>query len=731
MTLDRPRLLRLRELSGGNPFYALELARGFAAGTLRLTAGEALPPSLESLVGARIAALPPDTIRLLATAALASNPTVELLERIHDPESPMASLEPAISAGVVIGPIRSDSAISFAHPLLASAAIAAVPPEAQGDIHRALADAVTDSVERARHLARSLVGPDASVADLLEAAAAEAARRGAPSVAADIVAVARRATPRDRHDDDLRRGAAEAQYSFEAGDADAAASLLDELIRLVPQGVGRARLLAQRARIAHFSDSVGAGVALLRAALEEAGTDPALRAGIEEGLAWGLMLMRTDLDEAVSHAESAARLAARVGDDALLAEALAASALTRAVVGRPGLPTMRRAVALEPATRGLRVLRHPSFALGYLLSCMDEFDEARAVFEDLRHRAADQGDESAVASILGHIALIEAHAGNLDAGGGLADEAHELAVESGQRPMQAAALARVALVHAIRGDEDRAREAAERSLRLSGGERFDPASPAAALARGGEVAIAAIGLLEVSLEHWEPAIRYLGPLSDHMLSAGVREPGELRFLIDEVETLVALGRLGEASERVALLGRMAERSRRPSALVTAALGRSLLAAGSGNPEDAIATIAAVSSAADALPLPLLGGRVRLTLGRVERRTRRRGAARATLQAARDQFRAFGASTWADAAERDLGRIGGRTSSPHELTPTEAEVARLVATGMSNKEVASALFVTPKAIEANLARIYAKRGVRSRTELARLMASEPTAAEPKA
>ena len=730
VTLDRPRLLRLRELSGGNPFYALELARGFAAGTLRLTAGEALPPSLESLVGARIAALPPETIRLLATAALASNPTVELLERVHDSDAPMASLEPAIAAGVVLGPIGSGGAVSFAHPLLASAAIAAVPPEAQRDIHRALADAVTDRVERARHLARSLVGPDARVGDLLEAAAKEAARRGAPSVAADIVAVARRATPPDRKDDDLRRGAAEAEYLFEAGDADGAASLLDELIGLLPQGVGRARLLAQRARIAHFSDNVGAGVALLRAALDEAGTDPALRAGIEEGLAWGLMLMRTDLREAVSHAESAARLASRIGDEALLAEALAAVALTRAVVGRPALPTMRRAVALEPATRGLRVLRHPSFALGYLLTCMDEFDEARGAFEDLRHRAAERGDESAVASILGHIALIEAHAGNLNAAGELASEAHELAVESGQRPMQAAALARIALVCAIRGDEDRARDAAARSLRLAGGEGFDPADPAPALARGGEVAIAAIGLLEVSLERWEPALRYLGPLSDHMLIAGVREPGELRFLIDEVEALVALGRLDEASARVTMLEEMAERTRRPGPRLTADLGRGLIAA-AGNPEDAIASLTAATSGADALPLPLLAGRVRLALGRVERRTRRRGAARSTLEAARDQFRAIGASRWDAAAERDLGRIGGRASSPHELTPTEAEVARLVATGMSNKEVASALFVTPKAIEANLARIYAKRGVRSRTELARLMASEPAAVEPKA
>jgi DNA-binding NarL/FixJ family response regulator len=134
-------------------------------------------------------------------------------------------------------------------------------------------------------------------------------------------------------------------------------------------------------------------------------------------------------------------------------------------------------------------------------------------------------------------------------------------------------------------------------------------------------------------------------------------------------------------------------------------------------------VAAAVPVAERLPLPLLHGRTLLALGRIERRGRRRAAARDTLTAARDRFRSIGAAAWTASAERELGRIGGRTSSGRELTPTEDSVARLVATGMSNREVAAALFVTPKAIEASLARIYAKRGVRSRTELAHLLAEE--------
>jgi DNA-binding CsgD family transcriptional regulator len=77
---------------------------------------------------------------------------------------------------------------------------------------------------------------------------------------------------------------------------------------------------------------------------------------------------------------------------------------------------------------------------------------------------------------------------------------------------------------------------------------------------------------------------------------------------------------------------------------------------------------------------------------------------------------MGARLWAGRARAELGRIGGRARSDG-LTPTEQRVADLVAEGRSNKEVADALFVSVRTVEANLTRVYAKLGIRSRTELA--------------
>lgn len=724
LTLDRPRLRRLHELSGGNPFHALELGRAFKRGSLSLGADEALPRDLQALVGDRVAALPAPTVRLLGIAALASGPSLDLLAAVASAEEPARTLAPAVEADVVRIGDGTHGEIEFTHPLLASSAIAALTPAERRDAHRALASHVTDPVERARHLSKSVEGTDEATAALLEVAAATAMARGAPTVAADLAGVARSTTPGDRAPDVLRRAAAEAEYRFEAGDSAGAASILDQLIAQLEPGPARAEFLAHRARITHFGDDVGAGVALLRAALAEAGPNIELRAGIEEGLAWGLMLMRVDLPEAAAHAASAARQALRIGDDALRAEALAATALTRLVIGRPASAPMAKALALEPATLGLRVLRHPSFALAYQLTCRDELDAARDVLTNLAARANERGDESAMATILLHRSLVEVLAGNTGAASSAATDAHELALENGQRPARAAALARLALVHAVTGDEAAARDAATASLRLAGGDDFDPARPAAALARGGELALWAMSLLGASLGHWADALRFASPLADHMLHAGVREPGEMRFLIDEVEALLATGDTGRAVGRVVVLEAMAVRTRRPSARVTAVIGRSLLRAEQGDLDGAAAALDPAVRSAERLPLPLLAGRALLALGRVQRRARRRAAARASLTAARERFENLGAASWAATAHQELGRIGGRTSSGTELTTTESEVARLVATGLSNKEVAATLFVTPKAIEATLARVYAKRGVRSRTELAHVMGTEP-------
>jgi DNA-binding CsgD family transcriptional regulator len=123
--------------------------------------------------------------------------------------------------------------------------------------------------------------------------------------------------------------------------------------------------------------------------------------------------------------------------------------------------------------------------------------------------------------------------------------------------------------------------------------------------------------------------------------------------------------------------------------------------------------------------PFERARSLLVLGRIQRRAKQKRLARSSIEQARDVFAELEALVWKDLAESELTRIGGRPPTPLELTPTEREVARLVAKGRTNREVADALFMSQSTVQANLKRIYAKLGVRSRTELAgRIQSAKP-------
>jgi DNA-binding NarL/FixJ family response regulator len=121
-------------------------------------------------------------------------------------------------------------------------------------------------------------------------------------------------------------------------------------------------------------------------------------------------------------------------------------------------------------------------------------------------------------------------------------------------------------------------------------------------------------------------------------------------------------------------------------------------------------------------MPLELGRTLLVKGQIERRLKRRKAARETLGEALGVFDALGAATWANRARAEVSRLSGKSPRSAGLTPTELRVAQLVAEGYSNKNVASSLFVTVKAIEKNLSSVYAKLGIDSRAQLIRLAAS---------
>ncbi len=169
-------LVRIEQASGGNPFYALEIARALGQPGAVVTPGEPLPipDTLGALVEARIGDLPPDTRAALLLAAVAAEPSLETLGRAN-PAAPRA-LDPALAAGIVAVDRHS---IRFSHPLLAEAVVALAGPDQLRGVHATLARAATSDDIRARHLAGATEGPDEDVAAALEAAAAQSRDRGA------------------------------------------------------------------------------------------------------------------------------------------------------------------------------------------------------------------------------------------------------------------------------------------------------------------------------------------------------------------------------------------------------------------------------------------------------------------------------------------------------------------------------------------------------------------------
>jgi DNA-binding CsgD family transcriptional regulator len=155
--------------------------------------------------------------------------------------------------------------------------------------------------------------------------------------------------------------------------------------------------------------------------------------------------------------------------------------------------------------------------------------------------------------------------------------------------------------------------------------------------------------------------------------------------------------------------------------------RALLAAAGGDLDAAYEELERTFELHEQLQEPLERGRSLLVLGALQRRSRKKRAARETLTRALAVFEELGAPLWSEKARAELGRIGGRAAAPGTLTPTEQRVAELIAAGRSYREVADTLFISPKTVQWNLSKIYRKLSVRSRAELAAKLGAEQTPA----
>jgi DNA-binding CsgD family transcriptional regulator len=239
----------------------------------------------------------------------------------------------------------------------------------------------------------------------------------------------------------------------------------------------------------------------------------------------------------------------------------------------------------------------------------------------------------------------------------------------------------------------------------------------------------ALGLLELGQGRPDAATPHFEVVATAFARGGVREPSVVLTGGDLVECLVRTGRRADADDALSTFEDLARRADRIGARAIAARCRGLMAddgAFEAPFEEALRLHRDVEA-------PFEEGRTLLCLGERLRRARRRADARVHLRAALDTFEALGAVDWAATARGELG-VTGETAAPRSgprsdaLTPQELQVALMVASGATNREAGSRLFLSAKTIEAHLGRIYRKLGVRSRTELAALVAHEGLGAD---
>jgi DNA-binding CsgD family transcriptional regulator len=707
--LSRGGIERVYEVSGGNPLYALELAR--------VMPSDGPPPpalplslSLQEMAESRLAGVSEELEEVLLAVAALARPTVELVRRVLGPESE-ALLDEAEDRGILE---RDGRRIRFTHQLLANAIHARATAARWREMHGRLSAVVPDLEERARHLAHARILPDALGA--LDDAAHYLRKRGAPAAAAELLELALGLGGGS----ELRVRAAE--HHLDAGDAVRAQALVTEAIPTLKRGDERAQALLLLAEIRYQDDSYPEARALLEQAHAEEGVSRRLRVMIDLRLAFVLCNLAL-VAEAEQPVRDALAGAEALRDDALRAQALALEAAVDFALGR-GVNEARlsRALTLEIAdVRTSSVLR-PSLVAALLYLWTARLDDSRLLLSGLCDRHAERGEEHELGWACYALVWLECLSGNLPAAGRAATEAFEQLAQLRTRNGRALALSARAQVAAYAGREEEARRNADEALTLFNWSGWQTAAwrPRATL-----------GFLDLSLGDYEAAAHRLGPAALSAVSTGLAAAvtwgGALSYG-DAVEALVGVGRLEEAELIVPLLERRGSSPGGAWPRGLAARCRGLMLAARGDLAAAEEMLEHSVTAHRNLPVPMERARGLLLLGRVQHRRRRRIAAKDTLEQALAIFEGIGSRLWAERAREEIDSIELPANGPDGLTPTEELVARMAASGSTNREVAKSMHVSPKTVELHLGRAYRKLGIHSRAELGAHMAVRIEAAE---
>jgi DNA-binding CsgD family transcriptional regulator len=690
--------------SRGNPFWALQISASLDSSDTEV------PPLARTLTDRLSRSLSAGAAEVLAVVAAAGRIGLsDTLAVLDDLDDPAAAVDAAVLAGVVV---EAGDRLSAAHPLIAAAAVESLPPVRRAQLYRRLA-AASPNPERYAQFAALAAGPgsDQAVAAALDVAAAAAHARAANAAAAQFAVQAVAFTPDSDEGPLVRRRVRAAEMLSLASDLERALQHLETLDtdRLMTADLERALPLlldttdlvrGDAAATVIITRTVGAEGAAL-----PTGTDPRRRAlvlALASDVIYGIQRGKRDAAlQAISSAEAAGPVAAASLHRALLnlfmAKAVAAEGLDYEVLDR--------ADGLEASLAELR-LYDTADAYRTWARYVEDLDSARTALQRCISRASDIGDDYDLTTFLSYLAMTEVLAGDYGAAAAAVDAAATTAAWH-DWPLLAWHLEPRCELLIVAGDLDGALRLADEHL--PGDDSMSLVARYKAACVRGKVS-AWHGDPEATVRQLERAAGY----AEHFEWAdpGVRD----RLDIPLAEAYVAVGRLDDARRISAWLRDVGSRLDRAALTGDAHRIEALICAEVGDLEAAAQEARAAVVAHETSPLRLELARSLLVVGRIERRRKARRQSREALLRAHELATELGHRPLLAEIERELPRVAAERSGT-ELTATERRVADLIAGGATNRDAATALFVSVRTIETHVASIYRKLGVRTRAELA--------------
>ncbi len=717
------------EATRGNPLAILEVPRVLSPGQLSGSEplDEPLPvgPGVQRSFARRVAHLPRQTRAALLVAAASQSRSSDEVRRACDALGiDYAALEHAERDGL----IENDGLlIQFGHPLIRAAVYhGAAAPERRA-AHRALASALAGepfASQRAWHLAAAVDGADEQVAAALEHAAREARERSGHASAASAFERAARLTPDPEHR--ARRLLEAGVDAHVAGEWARALALLAEALQHASGATLRADIEHARGRVEMWTRSPKAARGILLAAADSIEAYDAARAALILVDAATTCYMEDDPDQGVLRSAleisgRAHRLGSQVGG---LTEAAACGLLgkTLTLLGRAGegYPLLVRChYAIEESDSLWLTFQLIQCVIVFLW--LEEYSLARRPLEQLIAEARSTSAPVALLFPLCNLSEVDYRMGRWREAYAEAAEATQLAEELGQATTLVYALVCLGWVEAAMGMEQDCRRHVAAALDIAGPTRTTIVA----------YAFTVLGLLELGLGHNHEAIQHLKLVSDMYNREGTVEEAVGQSAPNLIEAYTRVGHREEAKTALAVFGDHAIKTKGTWARAAAARCRGILA-----DKDFEMHFEEALRLHERTPTPFERARTELCYGERLRRARRRAEARERLRSALDAFERLGAAPWAERARTELRATGmaarkrDRTES-EQLTTQELQVALKVATGATNREVAMALFLSPKTIEAHLGHVYSKLGLRSRTELAHYFGREGGMSSPAA